>query len=131
MCVDRGWIQRKKESKNRPAVQKSIPIIMSKISITRPPFFLFLPMSLGQFPILFATMYHPRIHTSSVFCHNPRPIKRRISLRSTKHSQKISSPIAMREWVRRWWTGDKRFVCLISDLFNSSYIEEQQPHMIR
>jgi hypothetical protein len=42
----------------------------------RPPFFLFLPMDLGLFPVLLlATMYQPRIHTSSVLRHNPRSVK--------------------------------------------------------
>ena len=81
-----------------------------------PPFFLFFPLGLSLFPILLTTMDHPRIHTSPVLRQNSGSIKRRISLRSTKHSQKIPSPIAMREWIRGWWAGDEWFVCLIPDL---------------
>ena len=113
------------EAKNRRTKERdcrdrfrldSLPTARKSISLPAL-FSFFLPLGLGLFPLLLlTTMHHPRIHTSPVFYHNPSPIKERISLRSTKHSQQIPSPIAVREWVRRWWAGDECFVCLITDL---------------
>jgi len=86
-----------------PPLTTALDIEYSFIPSPRPP----LTLSVG---------HHPRIHLPLILCHHRSCIQPRVPPRSTQHSSQVPSPVAMREWIRRWRARDECFVRLIADL---------------
>jgi len=101
----------------KPHPIASNPFLLSHHLHSPPPFdieYSFIPSP--RPPLTLPVSHHPRIHLSLILCHHLSCIQPRVPPRSTQHSSQVPSPVAMREWVRRWRARDECFVRLIADL---------------